>query len=296
MADAFSEAMAAAAGGLFSCTAMYPLEIVKNRLQVQSGRGVQSSFQKEFVAICKNDGLIGFFDGVTISSVGSATEKFLYFYAYRLMASAYERNVGPMTTLSDLVLGYLSDWCHMPVSMPMDTVGVRVQANKDPSKTTLSIIRDVMRERGIAGMYSGVSANFALSTKPAIQFAVVERTKALIFRRRPDRQALRAAEAFWLGALGRAVGTIVTYPYLRAKKLKQVRQKAGEAESSLSITGVVRYVLANDGVIGLFKGMAPELVRGVLSAALMVMVKEKLTAVVKSLVMSLLKRKKVGLP
>merc|ERR1719215_2046895 len=194
-----------------------------------------------------------------------------------------------MSVGSDLTLGYISDWFHMPVSMPMDTIGVRVQANKDSSKTMLSITREVLQQKGVLGMYSGVSANFALCTKPAIQFAVVERIKSAIFQHRLASQGLTFAEAFWLGAPGRAIATFVTYPYLRAKRLKQARQKAGEAESSLSITGVVSHVLANDGLFGLFKGMAPELARGVLSAALMVMVKEKLTAVVKGLVISLVR-------
>ena len=48
-----------------------------------------------------------------------------------------------------------------------------------------------------------------------------------------------------------------------------------------SIPAVMAAVLAKQGILGLFQGLGPELGRGVLSAALMLMVKEKLSGVVK---------------
>ena len=88
--NAFAEATAAAAGGIFSCTVLYPVEVVKNRLQLASP-GQKASFVATFRNILQQEGAAGLFDGVVVSSTGSATEKFLYFYAYTLLARAYEK-------------------------------------------------------------------------------------------------------------------------------------------------------------------------------------------------------------
>ena len=39
----------------------------------------------------------------------------------------------PPGVLPDLLLGYICEFLHLPVSMPLDTLGVKFQTNKDPS-------------------------------------------------------------------------------------------------------------------------------------------------------------------
>ena len=75
----------------------------------------------------------------------------------------------------------------------------------------------------VEGMYKGWQAYFALSFKPSIQYAVFEQFKTFILSGRSE---LSALEAFLGGALGRSVATIITFPYTRAKILKQSRKRS----------------------------------------------------------------------
>ena len=384
--DALAEACAAAAGGIFSCSALYPIEIVKNRVQLAPA-GSKRSFLATAREILAEEGTAGFLDGVAISSCGSATEKFLYFYFYTMLSQAAVRLQGgaPLGVMGDLAVGYVSEWCHLPVSMPMDTIGVRVQANKDPALGTLAIARSVLAEKGLRGMYSGIGAYVALCFKPALQYVVFERAKAWLLGQGGSDAAVAAAavaaapvrgltawEAFWLGAVARAVATVATFPYLRAKKIKQAaaKQAKGQLEGggggggsssgssspppssrvkaltprrrssllgkvshqddeprtasqqdlegfallaasqddaaqrapvapapparrtkrsdSISITAVMQKTMTEEGAAGLYKGIAPELARGVLSAALMLMVKERIYSTAKGAVLAVL--------
>ena len=62
----------------------------------------------------------------------------------------------------------------------------------------------------------------------------------------------------------------------------QAKPTPGRTRStSIGTTDVLRAELRRGGVLALFQGMGPELARGVLSAALMMMVKEKIVGTVR---------------
>jgi hypothetical protein len=104
-------------------------------------------------------------------------------------------------------------------------------------------------------------------------------------------------QAFWSGALGRAIATVMLFPYTRAKVLKQSRRRSLRADSvsclipvedddededdngkpatkkkiplpkgvsrqaSLTTSGVIAAVVKNEGIMGLYRGMGPEVRR-----------------------------------
>ena len=71
----------------------------------------------------------------------------------------------------------------------------------------------------------------------------------------------------------------VIFPARRAKVLKQTKAPGTEGKGTLA---VALMVLKNGGVGALYKGLGAELSRGVLSAALMLTVKEQLQGAVKA--------------
>jgi len=311
--DAFANATAAAAGGIFSCSMLYPIEIVKNNMQAAGNNsdGKPMTFREVAKRIYKEQGISGFVDGVAISASGSATEKFIYFYAYKVLVDLYETITGTdVGVISDLIIGYVSEFIHLPISMPLDTIGVKIQTNKDPTKTIPALISKTIKETGMAGFYKGVGAYVFLSMKPSIQFATFEFLKRYTLGDSSNTE-LTALQAFVLGAIGRAVATLMLFPYTRAKVIKQSRRRSLRADSnsseptvdppieslqgkrisrraSLTPTEVIQDVIRKDGFASLYQGVGPELFRGVLSAAMMLMVKEKLFSIVKAFVYSIL--------
>mmetsp|Transcript_65216 Transcript_65216/g.147083 ORF Transcript_65216/g.147083 Transcript_65216/m.147083 type:complete len:194 (+) Transcript_65216:527-1108(+) len=160
----------------------------------------------------------------------------------------------------------------------------------------------IYRSQGVGGFYRGLAAYVVLCLKPAIQYAVFEQLKrSLLGRRRQAAEAqgaaktaLSAAEAFLLGALARAVSTLVVYPYIRAKVLAQAQTKAssnleeagGAAKTPPSISETLGGIVADEGPVGLYRGVQPELARGMLSSAVMLMVKERIHEVSRAVVLA----------
>jgi hypothetical protein len=111
--------------------------------------------------------------------------------------------------------------------------------------------------------------------------AVFERVKTIVLASRgTGEDTLGAAEAFVLGMIARLVATIVVFPYTRAKVMIQ----AGKGAAGVTIPDMLAEIYKDKGMKGIFQGIGPELTRGVMSAALMMMVKEKIHGGVKTFI------------
>ena len=139
--DSFAEALAGAVGGIFSCSILYPLEVIKNNLQ--SGK-VEGSMVDVAKHVWKKDGAAGFTKGVQVAASCSATEKFMYFYLFRALIKRYEAARGgeKIGTVANLAVGYAADWMCRPVVLPLDTLSLQL---------SLAQPRDTFRDVRIAG-------------------------------------------------------------------------------------------------------------------------------------------------
>mmetsp|Transcript_2211 Transcript_2211/g.4299 ORF Transcript_2211/g.4299 Transcript_2211/m.4299 type:complete len:102 (+) Transcript_2211:2018-2323(+) len=84
--------------------------------------------------------------------------------------------------------------------------------------------------------------------------------------------------------VARVIATMLTYPYLRAKVMLQSTYGNAKAHEKPTIPQMIAEQLSTGGVWGLYQGIGPELTRGVFSAALMMMVKEKIGVIVKAMI------------
>ena len=119
-------------------------------------------------------------------------------------------------------------------------------------------------------MYKGIQAYTVLCLKPALQYTVFEQVKAAVVVNRPNGR-LMAAEAFVLGMVARTISTICIFPYIRAKVMLQTSSKANS-----SIPQMLTEMYQKEGLASWFQGLGPELTRGVLSSALMLMIKDQI--------------------
>lgn len=205
---------------------------------------------------------------------------------HRYVGITGNSNIG---TISNLILGCFAEWAHLPVTLPIDCVTTAIQTD-DKNRGAFVLLGNILSEKGIGGFYKGIEAYTVLCLKPAIQYTVYEQVKKIVIAARRVNahgreivsDSLNAAEAFFLGMFARVVATMLTYPYLRAKVMLQSTYK--NATVKPTIPQMIGEQLSTGGVWGLYQGIGPELTRGVFSAALMMMVKERIGVVVRGLI------------
>eukprot|EP00940_MAST-03C_sp_MAST-3C-sp2_P002511 g2511.t1 len=257
-------ALSAGLGGFVSSFVLYPVEIVKNRYQAelkQRGRAA-STFKSILLSTARERGLRGLYAGVEKGAIQSAIEKAIYY------------------------LIYASEWSHMILTMPMD-VSLKlyqIRQKENPPKSYATVVRDHFRSRGLRGFYHGASAYVVLCAKPAIQYCVFESLKKVALRK-TRKKDLSAFVAFFLGAISRAIATLIIFPFIRANAVRKGKMDSADDDglADLGTLRAIARVASEHGFMSLYQGLAPQLSRGVMSAALAMVVKERTSALARSL-------------
>ena len=79
-----------------------------------------------------------------------------------------------------------------------------------------------------------------------------------------------------LGAASKALATIVTQPLIVAKVGLQSRPpRARQGKPFKNFLEVMSYVVEHEGPSGLFKGIAPQITKGILVQGILMMIKER---------------------
>ncbi|OQR98497.1 Mitochondrial Carrier (MC) Family [Achlya hypogyna] len=276
-------ATSAAMGGCAASVILYPLDTLKTRMQAKAKDD----------AAADEGGVLSLYQGVGYKAAQSTLSKFLYFYAYTSLTNLLlAKKAKSLSTAMNLVVGYLAELFHLPLSLPLEVVITRLQTAKSgaQSQSFGELLQTMWAENNgqLAGFYKGFSAYFVLCLQPAIQFTAFEQVKKLYLKNKAS-SSLSAIEAFLLGAAARSVATLVVFPYIRAKVIMQAKSKATASDSPETIPVILQRLVRDEGIAALYRGLSPELTKvacrphfepGALSAAFMLMVKEKIEAYV----------------
>ena len=256
-------ASSAAAGGVVSSLTLYPLETLKSRMA--AGNMTVSQIIKEV------GGIIGLYKGSNTKAVQVFFAKFIFFYCYSFLEKALLNGKRMFTVRENMAVGYISDLAIIPVTLPIECVVTQLQhQSKEGNTTVVNVVRKIFKEKGIAGFFVGVKWQFLVSMLSAIQQTVYDQLKARILS--DPKQSLSAGSALTLGGASRLVALIFVFPFMRMKTLHQLESKTGTK--------------SNFDLPTLYSGFAPEALRGILSSALLFMIKEKLHSVILNMILT----------
>jgi len=285
-------AIAGSFGAVIANTLVYPLDIVKTRLQVQikkknalestsknpaDGEHYTSTWDA-LTKIIKADGYAGLYAGMPGSLIGVASTNFAYFYWYTVVRTLYIARPGvtvPLSTAAELSLGAISGAVAQLFTIPVAVVTTRQQTTpKHERKSLMATAKEVIdSEDGWTGLWRGLRASLVLVINPSITYGAYQRLRVLIFK---DKKVLRPWEAFLLGAMSKSLATIATQPLIVAKVGLQSRPPpAREGKPFKTFGEVMAYIIEHEGPWSLFKGIGPQILKGLLVQGLLMMTKER---------------------
>ncbi|KAL1848651.1 ADP/ATP carrier protein [Paecilomyces lecythidis] len=286
----WESAIAGATGAVLANALVYPLDLVKTKLQVQvknqsatksTAAGYDQHYESTMDAInkiVKDEGIAGLYSGINGALLGVASTNFAYFYWYSVVRTLYmasNKLPKPPGTAMELTLGAVAGAVAQIFTIPVAVITTRQQTQpKGDKKGLFDTGREVINsEDGWSGLWRGLKASLVLVVNPAITYGAYQRLKDILF---PGKTSLKAWEAFVLGALSKALATIATQPLIVAKVGLQSRPPPGrEGKPFKSFVEVMRYIIDNEGPLSLFKGIGPQITKGLLVQGFLMMTKER---------------------
>ncbi|KAJ6144185.1 Mitochondrial carrier protein [Penicillium chermesinum] len=285
----WGSAVAGASGAVLANAMVYPLDLIKTKLQVQvkqvkSDQGAQEveHFEGTLDAIKKiveKEGASGLYQGMAGSLLGVASTNFAYFYWYSTVRTLYmktSKSSSAPSTAIELSLGAVAGALAQLFTIPVAVVTTRQQTQpKNEKKGLIETGREVIEsEDGWTGLWRGLKASLILVVNPAITYGAYQRLKDVFF---PGKNNLKPWEAFFLGAASKALATIATQPLIVAKVGLQSRPPASRQGKPFKSFGeVMKYIIDNEGILSLFKGIGPQILKGLLVQGLLMMTKERM--------------------
>ncbi|EXJ91309.1 hypothetical protein A1O1_04419 [Capronia coronata CBS 617.96] len=312
--EALGHAVAGSAGAAISSAALYPIDLIITRLQIQRQlRKDQSqpaadeykSFADAVEKIYNNEGgVAGLYTGLLQATGKTIADSFIFFLTYSFLRDrrlAVRGNAKSLPTIEELGVGFVAGSLTKLATAPIANIVTRKQAAallaaRDPDRgpfqvpSAQQIARDIYDEKGLAGFWSGYSASLVLTLNPSITFCLFETLKK-VFLPHHRRAHPPASVTFFLSAFSKACASSVTYPFSLAKTRLQAGTKREESDEQkvtgadiesertrkaarATIFSTVMTIAQTEGAGALYEGLYVEILRSFFSHGITMLVKQ----------------------
>ncbi|KAJ6981802.1 hypothetical protein NC653_025028 [Populus alba x Populus x berolinensis] len=290
--ESLSEATSGAIGALVSTTVSYPLDTCKTKYQAEVRAHHQQKYRNisdVFWEAIASRQVLSLYQGLGTKNLQSFISQFVYFYGYSFFKRLYLEKSRNKTigTKANLIVAAAAGACTVIVTQPLDTASSKMQTSEFGKSRGLW---KTLSEGTWSEAFDGLGISLLLTSNPSIQYTVFDQLKRRLLERQLSKrssidsspEALSAFSAFVLGAVSKCIATCVTYPAIRCKvTLQAAESDESEVEEvqakTKTISGALYSIWKNEGAAGFFKGLLAQNLKTVLSSALLLMIKEKIS-------------------
>lgn len=258
--SAYNFALGSVAGA-FGATVVYPIDLVKTRMQNQrAGHPGQDLLYKNsidcFKKVVSREGLKGLYSGLGPQLVGVAPEKAIKLTVNDLIRGKFTKN-GEIPLWAELFAGGGAGACQVVFTNPLEIVKIRLQMQGEVSKTVEGAPKRsaiwIVRNLGLFGLYKGAVACLLRDVPfSAIYFPAYAHLKKDYFKEGPNKK-LSIWELLVAGAIAGMPAAYFTTPCDVIKTRLQVEARAGQTNYT-GLGHAASTILREEGFKAFFKG------------------------------------------
>ncbi|XP_068985946.1 peroxisomal membrane protein PMP34 [Bombus flavifrons] len=277
-------AISGAAGGVVAMTIFFPLDTVRSRLQLEEDRESKSTLAT-IRDLAAKEGPATLYRGMVPVLQSLCVSNFVYFYTFhglRMLRANKNQSAG-----NDLLVASIAGVINVLTTTPLWVVNTRLkmrginntQERNNLYNTLYGGLIHIWKYEGLKKLWAGTVPSLMLVMNPAIQFMTYETIKrkvlASLYGVQPP-----AWTFFVIGAIAKAVATILTYPLQLVQTKLRHGHKYRNMPPNAGSLEILFYILKKQGIGGLYKGMEAKLLQTILTAALMFLTYEKISRLV----------------
>ncbi|KAI9782072.1 MAG: hypothetical protein M1816_002013 [Peltula sp. TS41687] len=260
---------AGAVAGVSEILIMYPLDVVKTRVQLQQGKGVgeegYNGMLDCFRKIIKNEGFSRLYRGITAPICMEAPKRATKFAANDEWGKIYRNlfNTPQMNQSLSILTGASAGATESFVVVPFELIKIRLQDRASAGKYNgmIDTFLKIVRNEGLLAMYNGLESTMWRHVLwNAGYFGCIYQVRELIPKATNKSQQM--TNDLISGTVGGTVGTILNTPMDVVKSRIQNSPKVkGLAPKYNWAWPAVGTVMREEGFAALYKGFLPKVLR-----------------------------------
>ncbi|ODQ68464.1 mitochondrial carrier [Nadsonia fulvescens var. elongata DSM 6958] len=261
--------LSGAIAGISEILVMYPLDVVKTRIQLQvtgaTGPNAYTSMVDCFSKIIRNEGFNTLYRGITAPILMEAPKRATKFAANDLWGTFLKDTFGSPVMTQPLAIGagFLAGVTEAFIITPFELIKIRLQDKSSKGKYSgmNDAVRKVIKSEGISTLYSGFESTlFRQSFWNVGYFGVIFQVKS--FLPNAETKGSQIRNDLIAGSIGGFCGTALNTPFDVVKtriqsipKIENVVPKYNWAFTSILT------VAREEGASALYKGFLPKVLR-----------------------------------
>lgn len=265
--------------GLFTgvTVALYPLSVVKTRIQVASKDVAEKNALSVFRGILRNDGVLGLYRGFGTVIIGAIPTRIIFLTALETTKVAAYKMVQPFglseatqAALANGIAGMIGSLSAQAVFVPIDVVSQKLMVQGYSGHASynggLDVVRKIVKADGIRGLYRGFGLSImTYSPSSAVWWASYGSSQRLLWMLlnrgsenetvAPSQLKIASVQAAG-GVVAGATASFITTPLDTIKTRLQVTKD----QKTPSAVQVVKELVKNDGWLGFYRGLGPRFI------------------------------------
>ncbi|KAK9450284.1 mitochondrial carrier domain-containing protein [Limtongia smithiae] len=253
--------MLGSVAGAFGATIVYPIDLVKTRMQNQRSQVPGQLLYKNsidcFRKVVHNEGFRGLYSGLGPQLVGVAPEKAIKLTVNDFARGKLTDEFGNISLMSEIIAGGSAGACQVVFTNPLEIVKIRLQIQGEVARSIEGATKRsavwIVRNLGLLGLYKGATACLMRDVPfSAIYFPTYAHLKKDYFGEGPNK-SLGIGQLLIAGAVAGMPAAYLTTPCDVIKTRLQAEARAGQTHYK-NIAHCATTIFREEGFKAFFKG------------------------------------------
>lgn len=263
--------------GLIGVTCVFPIDLAKTRLQnQQNGQRMYTSMSDCLIKTIRSEGYFGMYRGAAVNLTLVTPEKAIKLAANDFFRQALSKDGKKLTLIKEMLAGCGAGTCQVIVTTPMEMLKIQLQdagrlaaqkklmasqaglngAAVEPISarpTAIAISRELLREKGIAGLYKGLGATILRDVPFSIIYFPLFANLNKLGQKTPDEKSPFFV-SFLAGCAAGSIAAVAVNPCDVIKTRLQSLQRGVNEDTYSGIIDCTRKIWRSEGPAAFLKG------------------------------------------